>query len=302
VENKQLSGVLFAIGAFGLWGLTPLYFAPIRHIDSIELVLHRIAWTWVISSIYLAISWKRARAIFADRRLFLRSLLAGILILVNWLVYTYAVTKGRALEASLGYYINPLFSVVLGVVFLRERLRRLQIVAFFTAMAGVVYLTIEQGALPWVSVVLPLFFGLYGLVKKTTPVGPLLSLGFETIISGPLATAWIITTYAAGEGSLGYGGTLTTVLLLGSGFVTIAPLVFFAGATHRIALASVGFLQYIAPTLILIFGVTVLREPFPLERLPGFLLVWVALGLYSWSTFGRRRSASASVPSGRLNP
>ena len=302
MENRQLSGVLFAIGAFGLWGLTPLYFAPIRQIDSIELVLHRIAWTWVISWIYLAFSWRKARAIFGNRRLFLRSLLAGTLILVNWLVYTYAVTKGKALEASLGYYINPLFSVVLGVVFLRERLRRLQVIAFFTAMAGVIYLTIEQGSLPWVSVVLPLFFGLYGLVKKTTPVGPLLSLGFETIIWGPAAMAWIILTYTAGEGSLVYDGTQTTILLIGSGAMTVAPLVFFAGATHRIALASVGFLQYIAPTLILIFGVTVLQEPFPLERLPGFLLVWIALGLYSWSTFGRRRAAGASVPSRRLNP
>lgn len=293
MENKQLSGVLLAIGAFGLWGLTPLYFAPIRQIDSIQLVLHRIAWTWVISWIYLAISWSKARAVFGNRRLFLRSLLAGCLILVNWLVYTYAVTKGKALEASLGYYINPLFSVVLGVVFLRERLRRLQIVAFFTAMAGVVYLTFEQGSLPWVSVVLPLFFGLYGLVKKTTPVGPLLSLGFETIISGPLAMAWIVLTFSAGEGSLGYAGTQTTILLIGSGAMTVAPLVLFAGATHRIALASVGFLQYIAPTLILIFGVTVLQEPFPLERLPGFLLVWIALGLYSWSTFGSRGKAGS---------
>jgi chloramphenicol-sensitive protein RarD len=207
-------------------------------------------------------------------------------------VYTYAVTKGKALEASLGYYINPLFSVVLGVVFLRERLRRLQIVAFFTAMAGVVYLTVVQGSLPWVSVVLPFFFGLYGLVKKTTAVEPLLSLGFETIISGPLAMGWILVTLFRGQGSMVYDGPWTTVLLIGSGAMTVAPLVFFAGATHRIALASVGFLQYIAPTLILIFGVTVLGEPFPLHRLPGFLLVWIGLAVYSAGTFvGTKRQS-----------
>ncbi len=286
-----------AIGAFSLWGLTPLYFAPIREINSVELVLHRIAWTWVIGWVYIAISWAKARRVFADRRLFLRTLLAGVLILVNWLVYTYAVTKGKALEASLGYYINPLFSVVLGVVFLRERLRRLQILAFFTAMAGVVYLTVVQGSLPWVSVVLPIFFGLYGLVKKTTAVEPLLSLGFETIIWGPLAMTWILLGVFQGRGSMVYGGGWTTVLLVGSGAVTVAPLVLFAGATHRIALASVGFLQYIAPTLILIFGATVLGEPFPLRRLPGFLLVWVALLIYSWSTFRENRRSPASSPS-----
>jgi len=285
LNKKRLSGVLMAIGAFGLWGLTPLYFAPIREISSVELVLHRIAWTWVIGWVYITVSWAKARRVFADRRLFLRTLLAGVLILVNWLVYTYAVTKGKALEASLGYYINPLFSVVLGVVFLRERLRRLQIVAFFTAMAGVVYLTLVQGSLPWVSVVLPFFFGLYGLVKKTTAVEPLLSLGFETIISGPLAMGWILVTLFRGQGSMVYDGPWTTVLLIGSGAMTVAPLVFFAGATHRIALASVGFLQYIAPTLILIFGVTVLGEPFPLHRLPGFLLVWIGLAVYSAGTF-----------------
>jgi chloramphenicol-sensitive protein RarD len=297
VNKKRLSGVLMAIGAFSLWGLTPLYFAPIREINSVELVLHRIAWTWVIGWLYIAVSWAKARRVFADRRLFLRTLLAGILILVNWLVYTYAVTKGKALEASLGYYINPLFSVVLGVVFLRERLRRLQIVAFFTAMAGVVYLTVVQGSLPWVSVVLPIFFGLYGLVKKTTAVEPLLSLGFETIIWGPLAMTWILLGVFQGRGSMVYGGGWTTVLLVGSGAVTVAPLVLFAGATHRIALASVGFLQYIAPTLILIFGATVLGEPFPLRRLPGFLLVWVALLIYSWSTFRENRRSPASSPS-----
>lgn len=286
-----------AIGAFGLWGLTPLYFAPIREINSVELVLHRIAWTWVIGWVYITVSWAKARRVFADRRLFLRTLLAGVLILVNWLVYTYAVTKGKALEASLGYYINPLFSVVLGVVFLRERLRRLQIVAFFTAMAGVVYLTVVQGSLPWVSVVLPIFFGLYGLVKKTTAVEPLLGLGFETIVWGPLAMTWILLGVFQGRGSMVYGGVWTTVLLVGSGAVTVAPLVLFAGATHRIALASVGFLQYIAPTLILIFGATVLEEPFPLRRLPGFLLVWVALLIYSLSTFRENRPSPAFSPS-----
>lgn len=295
VNKQQLSGVFMAVGAFGLWGLTPLYFAPVREINSVELVLHRIAWTWVIAWIYLGFSWEKARAVFTNRPILLRSLLSGTLILVNWLVYTYAVTKGRALEASLGYYINPLVSVVLGVVFLRERLRHLQIVAFFTAMAGVVYLTVVQGALPWVSVVLPVFFGLYGLIKKVTPVEPLVGLGIETVLWGPLAMAWVIITLSRGSGSLVYGGPLTSVLLVGSGLMTVAPLVLFAGATHRIALASVGFLQYIAPTLILIFGATVLGEPFPLERLPGFLLVWVALLIYSWSTFRESRLSPASA-------
>ncbi len=281
MDRQEITGFLMAIGAFGLWGLTPLYWAPIRTIGSFELVLHRIAWTSVIAWIALLSSKGAIRSLLADRRTMLRSVVAGLIILINWLIYTYAITKGRALQASLGYYINPLFSVFLGMVFLGERLKRLQVAALVSAAAGVIYLTVEQGALPWVSVVLPFFFGLYGLMKKKTKLRPLIGLAVETSISGPVAMVWIAVQLCNGEWSLVYGGWTTSILLVGSGFMTTAPLVLFAGAAQRIALASVGFMQYIAPTMILVFGTTVLGEPFPLARLPGFLLVWIGLGLYT---------------------
>lgn len=217
---------------------------------------------------------------------------AGILVSGNWFVYVFAVTGGRTVEASLGYYINPLVSVLLGTLFLGERLSKLQKYALALATAGVAYLTVELGYLPWVSLALAFSFGLYGLVKKHVTVSSMQGLAVEMLAVAPVALALALHSGIRGTASFMSGDPLRTILLIGGGLVTIFPLMLFANAAVRIPLSSVGFIQYLVPTLMLLIGVFVFGEPFPLTRLPGFFLVWIALGVYTVSILPRRRKVS----------
>lgn len=222
------------------------------------------------------------------RRELLMLLGAGILVSANWFVYVFAVTGGRTVEASLGYYINPLVSVLLGMLFLGERLSKLQRYALALATAGVAYLTVELGYLPWVSLFLAFSFGFYGLVKKHVTVSSMQGLAVEMLAVAPVALFLALRSVAAGTAAFLGEDPVVTLMLVGGGLVTIFPLMLFANAAVRIPLSSVGFIQYLAPTLMFLIGVFIFGEPFPLTRLPGFILVWIALGIYTVSILPRR--------------
>ena len=217
---------------------------------------------------------------------------AGVLVTANWLTYVWAITHGRTLEASLGYYINPLVSVALGTVVLREKLDRLQAIAVGAAAAGVLYLTVRLGSLPWVSLILAVSFGVYGLIKKRVPVGATHSLALELIPLAPPALVAIVVGVIRGSSALFSVNWLTSALLIGAGAVTVVPLLLFGYAARHIRLSDVGFIQYIAPTSMLLLGIFAFGEVLDLEKLPGFVLVWVALVLYSISSIIRSRIKS----------
>lgn len=286
MDKSRTSGTIAAFGAFIIWGLLPLYWAPLRQVGAIEIIWHRIFWSLVPSWLIVMhlIHSGRVRAAFPARRITLIAFANGLLVTVNWTVYIYAVINGRAVDASLGYYINPLVSVLLGTVLLRERLSRLQWAAVLVAAAGVLLLTLRVGRVPWIALILAFTFGSYGLVKKRLGLDPMHSLALEMVPVGFVAAAAIAHGLITGTGHLVGYGALTTALLLGAGVATLLPLWLFGIAAARIPLSQVGFTQYITPTMILFIGVAVFGEPFDAARAPGFVLVWIALALYTWAS------------------
>lgn len=289
-DRTFTAGVFFAFGAFLFWGFVALYWYPLRVVPAFEILQHRVVWAFIMSWTFLLATRRTPRALLQrSRRPELLMLLgAGILVTVNWFVYVFAVTGGRTVEASLGYYINPLVSVLLGTLFLGERLSKLQRYAVGLATAGVAYLTVELGYLPWISLALAFSFGFYGLVKKHVTMTSMQGLGVEMLAVAPVALFFVLRNGLQGTASFMSGDPLITLLLIGGGLVTIFPLMLFANAAVRIPLSSVGFIQYVAPTLMFLIGVFVFGEPFPLTRLPGFVLVWIALGIYTVSILPRR--------------
>jgi chloramphenicol-sensitive protein RarD len=247
-----------------------------------QIMTHRVVWSFLFLVVVISLrrEWTGLRRV-ADWRTLLVYLLAGGLLSVNWLTYIWAVNAGFIVETSLGYFTNPLVSVLLGVFFLRERLRPLQWVPIGMAAASVIYLTISYGRLPWIALVLAFSFGLYGLIKKLAPLGPLYGLTLETGMVFLPALGFLLVAEFNRSGSFGHTSLLQTILLALTGIVTAIPLLFFAAGVRRIPLSLLGFLQYIAPTLQFLFGVLVYGEPFTLQRMIGFGIIWLALILYS---------------------
>ncbi len=293
-DTSFVAGIGFALAAFGIWGLLPLYWYMLRGTASLEVAMHRIVWSCLLAWVILFL---RGRAGALPRQMFRREMLpsfliAGVLLAVNWFTYVAAIATGRTLDASLGYYINPLVSILLGMLFLGEKLSRLQWAALISATLGVLYLTIQHGAAPWVSLILAFSFGLYGLLKKRRPaVRAVEGMAGELAFIAPPALAILVFRSLSGSPSFGASGLLVSLLLMGAGVATLLPLLLFSAATRRIPLSSVGFIQYLAPTLMLLIGVFVFGEPFEATRLPGFLLVWFALALYTLSTVMRSMAA-----------
>lgn len=289
------TGMLYAASAFTLWGLFPLYFRLIAAVPPFEVVLHRSLWSLVFVLGILA--WQRRWTWLGDslrrpRRLALFAC-SALLLSANWLTYVFAVQTGQVVEASLGYFINPLVNVLLGVVVLRERLRRLQWLAVALAAAGVLWLTWQAGRLPWIALVLAGCFGLYGLLRKTAELGALEGLALETMLLAPLvlpALAWWTWRYG---GTLAQAGPSTIGWLMASGPLTALPLLLFAAGARRLPLATLGLMQYIAPLLQLVLGVWVFGEPFDPARLAGFVLIWLALLLVSADALGLGRHRAA---------
>jgi chloramphenicol-sensitive protein RarD len=289
-------GVVYAALAYVAWGLFPLYFRQVAAVSSTEIVLHRTVWSLVFVLLVLA-AMRRFGALWPvlrqPRQLGL-FLLSALLLSGNWLVYVWAVNHGHVIDASLGYFINPLVYVLLGFAFLHERLRPLQWGAVAVAGLGVAWLTWQAGQLPWIALLLAGSFGLYGLMRKTASLGALEGLALETLLLAPLAVPALLVWTLHGDSALAHADAATFGWLLAAGPVTAVPLLLFAAGARLIPLATLGLLQYIGPTLQMGIGIWVFHEPFQPQRLTGFMLIWLALALYSaeGAWVSRRRVAA----------
>ncbi len=291
-------GILYGIGAYALWGFFPIYWKWLHHVPAVQVIGHRISWSFIllIVFIWLTKQWKDFRsAALTSKTLGIYSV-AAVLLTINWLVYVWGVNAGFIVETSLGYFINPLLSVLLGVIFLRERLRLAQWIPVGLATVGVIYLTIVYGRLPWIALSLAFSFGFYGFVKKLSPLGALYGLTLETGIVFPIALIYLIFVGLNGAGAFLHEGALTNILLIGAGIVTTIPLLMFASAAKQIPLTVVGLLQYIAPTLQFLIGVFIYKEPFDQAHLIGFAVVWVALIIFWLENFIANRVPVEPIP------
>lgn len=288
-------GIWYGVSAYVLWGFLPLYWHLLQDVSASQIISHRIIWSCVLLCLAILLSRQAMafwQAITTPRTLGIYAL-AAIFISINWFTYIWAVNQGFVIEASLGYFINPLISVLLGVVFLRERLRRTQWLAVAVATAGVAYLTWSYGSLPWIAFTLAISFALYGLVKKLAPLNSMQGLGLETGLLFVPALVYLLSIERTIGGAFSNTSTTTTLLLLGCGIVTTAPLLFFASASKRIPLLWLGLLQYISPTIQFLLGIFVFQQVMTSERLIGFVAVWVALAIFSIEAVLTHRS---SVP------
>lgn len=282
-RSDNATGILFGIGAYGLWGMLPLYFLILLPATAVEIVANRVLWSLIFCALLLTVlrSWTTVGAAVTNRRVLGNLTIAALLIAVNWFVYTYGVTNGHAIEASLGYFINPIVSVLLGVVVLRERLRPLQWGAVGMGLVAVVVLAVGYGNVPWIALALAFSFGFYGFVKKR--VGPSVdavsSLSIETAVLTPIAAAVMVWLTISGGATLLTEGSGHFWIMAASGVITAVPLIFFGAAARRLPLTTIGMLQYLAPLLQFILALTVFQEEMPLERWIGFGLVWVGLAL-----------------------
>lgn len=277
--NKK--GMLYGIGAHALWGFFLIYWKLLHHIPAAQLISHRIGWSFILLMLVIFVTGqlKDFRSTINARTIRIY-FIAALLIGVNWLVYVWAVNAGFIVETSLGYFINPLLSMLMGVIFLRERLRLAQWIPIGLAAIGVGYLTFVYGRLPWIALVLAFSFATYGLIKKLAPLGSLYGLTLETGILFLPALAYLIFTEVNGTGAFLHETTSVNILMIGAGVVTTVPLLLFASAAQRIPLTMVGALQYIAPTIQFILGVFLYKEPFDRAHLIGFSIVWVALIIF----------------------
>lgn len=281
-------GVIYALLAYGAWGLMPLYWKAIAWLPADQIVAHRVIWSLLVLAVLLA--WfgrfDALRRVFADFRLLRWLLVSAVLISINWLVFVWAVAHERLLQASLGYFINPLFNILLGFVFLQERLNRWQGLAVALATLGVLWQTLAVGVVPWVSLALAGSFGLYGLVRKMAPVDGLLGLAAETLLLVPPALLYLL--WVDGDGAMWFShGTAGALLITQAGLITALPLLWFANAARRLRYTTLGFIQYLAPTGHLLLGLW-FGEVFTAEHAISFGLIWLALALYTGETLRSR--------------
>ena len=285
--DESTKGTISIVTAFFLWGIFPVYWKALQHVSSTQILAHRVVWSLVFVLVLLSIQrrWneaKTAMSLYHNVPIFL---VTSFLLGGNWLIYIWAVNSNQIVEACLGYFINPLVNVCLGMVFLRERLYRSQIISVVLAFAGVFLLTLQYGRLPWIALVLAVTFGIYGLLRKTARAESMVGLLLDTGFLAPIFLVYLIFLAAHGSGALVSINLRTDVLLIGAGVVTAVPLLLFAYGARRIRYSTVGFLQYIAPTGQLLIGVFLYREQFTRAHAIAFGLVWVALLVYSTSTF-----------------
>jgi chloramphenicol-sensitive protein RarD len=285
-RKQQRLGVVYGLGAFGAWGLLPLYFKAVVTVPPMEVLAHRIVWSLVLLGIVTALrgGTRELAVLFRDARVRLTLVATTCLIALNWGLFIWAIANERLLEASLGYFINPLVSVALGFVFLRERLRPLQIAAVGLATVSIVWLTVTYGRLPLISIVLALSFGLYGLLRKRTRATGVQGLTIETMLLTPVAAAWLIWRESQGLLHFTHVGPRIDGLLLLAGVVTALPLIWFAESARRLRLVSIAFMQYLAPTGQFLLATLAFGEPFTSMHAVSFGLIWLALILYTIDT------------------
>lgn len=290
-------GVILGICTYAFWGLFPIYWKALDSLPSLEILGHRIVWSivWLALLITIVRGWPRVMKAVRNRALLSSLALASLLLSINWFVYIWAVNNDFVIETSLGYFINPLISVMLGVVFLGERLRPAQIAAVLLAASGVLYLTFVYGQPPWISLTLAISFAFYGLIKKQTGLPAAEGLFIETFLVFGFAFAYLIALEVNGRAAFGHASLGTNLLLIFAGVATALPLVTFAAAAKRIPLSMIGFLQYIAPSIQFFLGIFLYHEPFSQTRLIGFCLIWSALAVFTVDGLTGSRGAFANA-------
>lgn len=288
-------GVAAAVVAYLLWGLFPAFWPLLAPASPVEVLAHRITWTAVLMIVVLSLKrgWAELRALHARGWLMVGG--ASVLITINWGLYIYAVFAGHVVEAALGYFMSPLVSVLLGVIVLRERLRRVQWSAVVLGTVAVVVIAVEAGRLPWIALSLAGSFGLYGLLKSTIPLGPTAGVTAEGLVLGPIALAVVVAFEATGVGGMTGHGVSHLLLLASAGPVTAIPLLLYAAAARRVRLSTIGALMYLNPILQFLWGVFVVGEAMPAPRWIGFALVWAALALFTTDLVREGRAASRSA-------
>jgi chloramphenicol-sensitive protein RarD len=294
--SKNKLGLLFGVSAYSLWGAFPLYWPLLEPANPLEIVSHRAVWTLVFCFIVLAATKALKSTLVTLKRptVAVKLFLSSLLISINWLVYIWATNNEHVVEASLGYYINPLIIIGFGVIFLKEKMRPLQWAAVSIATIGVLVLTFDYGRLPWIALALALSWGSYGLIKKQLGLGALEGLAIETFISSFFYLAYLIYIGNQGTGQFGHSWGLTA-LLISAGAVTAIPLLLFNGSTNRLPFTTIGLLQYITPTLQFSIGVWVLNEDMPTARWIGFLIIWAALVTLAIDLIRSSRTVNNSV-------
>ncbi len=294
------SGILYGLSAYVLWGMFPLFFKQLQAASAIEVVLHRMVWSLVFVLIVLAVlrRWNWLGDVRRSPALLGKFAVSALLLAGNWLSYVWAVNNGHVLDASLGYFILPLINVALGFIFLHERPRKAQWVAFALAATGVLWMAVQSGHVPWLALLIAMTFGFYGLMRKTATLGALEGMSLETMLLAPLAVVALLWAGPSGPGSQWPAHDAHTWLFfLLSGPVTAIPLLLFAAGARRVPLSTMGFLQYITPSILALMGVFLYGEPFAGPRAVGFVFIWVALLLYTaeglWA--GRRAAAARAA-------
>ena len=291
-------GIWYGIAAYAMWGFFPIYWKLLHDVPALQLLGHRIVWSFLllVAFILLTRQWDSFRAVAFDRKTLGIYSIAGVLLSLNWLIYVWGVNAGCIVETSLGYFINPLLSVLFGVIFLREKLRPMQWLPVIVAAIGVTYLTVTYGRPPWIALSLAFTFGLYGLVKKISPLGSVFGLTLETGIVFPAALIYLLVVQANGTGGFLHDGITVDLLLVGAGVVTTIPLLMFASAAKEIPLNMIGVLQYFAPTIQFLIGVFLYKEPFDATRFIGFGIVWLALIIFWVENLLAHRNPVQTIP------
>lgn len=295
MSDTRRSGLLFGVGAYGMWGLFPAFFPLLKPAGAFEVLAHRVVWSFALMAVVIVGVRRLGDLKTITPRTWLLLTFASALISVNWVIYVYAVNNGHVVDAALGYFINPLVSVALGLLVFRERLNRAQFAALAIAVIAVVVLTVSLGALPVIGLGLALSFGLYGAVKKVVPTDPRVSVGVEAGLAAPFALAFIAVWQVTGHGTFTNHGLDHIALMILSGVVTALPLLLFAVAAQRLPLVTMGLLFYLTPAMQLTWGVLVGHEPMPPARWLGFALIWLALLVFSVDALWRGRVDRASL-------
>jgi chloramphenicol-sensitive protein RarD len=288
-KSETQLGAIYAAFSYLLWGLLPIYWKLLNTVQAKEILANRVFWSFIFMLLILVLTKKWGLFVetlkgFAQNKKQMYALIAAsILISINWFVYIWAVNNGHMIETSLGYYINPLISILLGMIVLKEKLSVYQYISFGLAAIGVLIITVSHGNFPWVAIVLALSFGVYGLVKKLINVDSAVGLTLETLVVTPIAAIYMIFLFVKGSSSFLETSVETNLLLIGAGAATAVPLLYFAKGAQKIPLSLLGFLQYIAPTITLLLGIFVYNEHFSKVQLLSFIFIWSALTIYSLS-------------------
>jgi len=296
-RKDAAAGLGYGIFAYLIWGFFPVYFKALTTVPALQVVCHRIVWSVLFLSLILGWRgrWGAVTAAFKDRRVVVLLISSALLIATNWLVFIIAVGHAQVIQSSLGYFITPFVSVLLGVIFLQERLSRLQIISLCLAAVGVVLLTLHYGRFPWVSLILAVTFGSYGLIRKVVTVDSITGLTVETLLLSPVALGYLLYVTLDGSGSFPDHELQINFFLVFAGVATSVPLLLFASAARRLRLATIGFLQYITPTMHFLLAVLLYREPFTQAHLTCFVLIWAGLCCYSYDAVLRIRAARPNI-------